>query len=380
MGSAQAVVCNMCMQLVTKAEQGLQEVAVGELEGWLAEHVCARLTPAEQTLCQTMVTMYLPQIVDYLENKEPPQVVCNQLHLCKNTTALPTPPADNHGERCGNFRCRSDEHCCYGTYCYQERDEEREQTYASPNLNRLKQPAHRRLDRCSLLATANFETMDQPLDELVAANRRQGRSSAAQVSRRRSGEIRRQRQAQARGLQTEPVKVRTTRIFTRPKRAVRPTKITTTQGMMPVQYIQPGQIRVVTGVPGQRVVTTTAPRRRRAAQQAQPQQILQQPMQPMQPIFVLPPTAATAAASLGQMGVVPSARRGARRARQPQAVQALPQPAFVQMPQGFIAQPQQMMLPQPIMMQQQPTSFVVGRGRQGRRGGRQARGPVIGYM
>jgi len=34
----------------------------------------------------TMIEMYLPQIIDFLEDQEPPAKVCHQLNLCKNST------------------------------------------------------------------------------------------------------------------------------------------------------------------------------------------------------------------------------------------------------------------------------------------------------
>ncbi|KAJ4458817.1 hypothetical protein PAPYR_5337 [Paratrimastix pyriformis] len=211
----------------------------------------------------------------------------------------------------------------------------------------------------------------QPVYQVIAVNPSQDVSSAAQVSRRRNGAIRRQRQNQARGMQQIPVQIRVARTFNRPQR-VRPTKIAA-QSFVPVQYIQPGQIRVVTAAPGKRVVTTTAvQRRRRAAKQAAQQQQQQQAqvqmqMQAMpQPVILMQAPAQAA---------VPRRRRIPR---QQQQQAQLPQPAFVQVPQGFMAQPQSVVLP--VMQQaQRPRSFVVGRGGRGRRV-RQARGGMIGYM
>ena len=43
--------------------------------------------------CQMLVQMYLPGIIDFLDDKEPPEVVCQQLHLCpQNQTVVQPPP------------------------------------------------------------------------------------------------------------------------------------------------------------------------------------------------------------------------------------------------------------------------------------------------
>ena len=56
-----------------------------ELENFLLNDICT-LTGAYKAICQSLVENNLQEIIQYVFQKESPQVVCEQLHACTNST------------------------------------------------------------------------------------------------------------------------------------------------------------------------------------------------------------------------------------------------------------------------------------------------------
>jgi saposin len=78
----EAVDCKLCLFVVTEAEKILADPKTeGKIEE-LLDKVCAALPDYISGECQTLVTQFLPNIIELLEAKETPEVVCNQLGLC----------------------------------------------------------------------------------------------------------------------------------------------------------------------------------------------------------------------------------------------------------------------------------------------------------
>jgi hypothetical protein len=76
------VTCALCDFAIDGVEKFLAENATEqEIENFLG-HICDFLPSGDQQSCHDEVTNDLPVIINYIETKENPQVVCALLHLC----------------------------------------------------------------------------------------------------------------------------------------------------------------------------------------------------------------------------------------------------------------------------------------------------------
>lgn len=80
------VKCDVCDLSIIAIEDYLDSNhTLTELEQSL-DAICSK-TPLS-TVCTNLVNSYLPQIISYLEQKENPQTICNQLGFCSNNPSI----------------------------------------------------------------------------------------------------------------------------------------------------------------------------------------------------------------------------------------------------------------------------------------------------
>lgn len=81
-----SVRCDVCDLSIIAIEDYLDSNhTITELEQSL-DTICSK-TPLS-TLCTSLVNSYLPQIITYLEQKENPQTICNQLGFCSTKPSI----------------------------------------------------------------------------------------------------------------------------------------------------------------------------------------------------------------------------------------------------------------------------------------------------
>jgi saposin len=78
--------CVLCNYVVSKTENFLtnnhtQGQIINELD-----HLCQYLPNSTSTTCVNFVDAYVPQIIDLIDDKFPPELICDKLNLCTNTT------------------------------------------------------------------------------------------------------------------------------------------------------------------------------------------------------------------------------------------------------------------------------------------------------
>lgn len=87
--------CEICEWLVATAE-GFVNKTKPQIEQELLQ-ICAKLGPYEQ-ICDQLVLMELPDIIDQIIAKEPPAIVCSQVKICNGSAmAVAAPKAENSG-------------------------------------------------------------------------------------------------------------------------------------------------------------------------------------------------------------------------------------------------------------------------------------------
>ena len=74
--------CDICDLAVTAAENYLESNHTQTQIQQVLDNICAK-TPFSGE-CTALVNQYLPQIINLLEQKEPPQTICEQLKFCSN--------------------------------------------------------------------------------------------------------------------------------------------------------------------------------------------------------------------------------------------------------------------------------------------------------
>jgi len=81
------VQCEICTDLADAIEKYVAENKTEDQILKLLQGVCSGMGPLK-TPCDTIVTAYGPQMIQLLEAKESPEVVCKQVGLCKNSTSV----------------------------------------------------------------------------------------------------------------------------------------------------------------------------------------------------------------------------------------------------------------------------------------------------
>eukprot|EP01028_Stygiella_incarcerata_P007825 TRINITY_DN327_c0_g1_i2.p1 TRINITY_DN327_c0_g1~~TRINITY_DN327_c0_g1_i2.p1 ORF type:complete len:731 (-),score=181.72 TRINITY_DN327_c0_g1_i2:237-2429(-) len=89
--TVQAMDCKLCLFVVTEAEKILADPKTEAKIEVLLDKVCAALPDYISGECQTLVNQFLPQIIELLEAKETPEVICDQLKLCSQVGKVPEP-------------------------------------------------------------------------------------------------------------------------------------------------------------------------------------------------------------------------------------------------------------------------------------------------
>jgi len=90
--NANPTTCFLCKNVVGYVELFLQNNATEAQIAAKISKLCAVVGPL-QMVCNDLVSMELPQIINYLEMNETPGKVCDQINLCDNSTQLAVAPA-----------------------------------------------------------------------------------------------------------------------------------------------------------------------------------------------------------------------------------------------------------------------------------------------
>uniref|UniRef100_A0A914V4G4 Saposin B-type domain-containing protein n=1 Tax=Plectus sambesii TaxID=2011161 RepID=A0A914V4G4_9BILA len=77
-----SIECTMCKTIVGMVEQYLEKNEDAEEEE-IIQYVCKSLGPME-SMCSMLVKSYLPQIIQYIEDDQPPTTVCgpSEARMC----------------------------------------------------------------------------------------------------------------------------------------------------------------------------------------------------------------------------------------------------------------------------------------------------------
>jgi saposin len=79
--------CALCELVVEMAESYLANNATDQQIEAKLDAACAALPSPYNGQCTSLVNTYLPQIISYLQNNEPPATICAQLSLCSSKAA-----------------------------------------------------------------------------------------------------------------------------------------------------------------------------------------------------------------------------------------------------------------------------------------------------
>lgn len=91
--------CIMCNYVMEWSEHAITDNSTVEhIESFL-DMICDKLPKTYGSLCNNLVEMYTPELIQYILNKETPQTVCDQLQLCPNTQFSSAPIPDNFDGR-----------------------------------------------------------------------------------------------------------------------------------------------------------------------------------------------------------------------------------------------------------------------------------------
>lgn len=82
-----SVLCELCEYGIGWIEDNLED-NVSELQQLVNNTICPRVADSERVYCYLFVADYIPEIVSLLENKETPNVICQQLKLCSSDNEM----------------------------------------------------------------------------------------------------------------------------------------------------------------------------------------------------------------------------------------------------------------------------------------------------
>jgi saposin len=93
--------CELCKNVVMLIEDYLEEGQTEEeIEQFLNDKICPLFPETYQAVCTTIATTMVPQIIQYLADKFPPEDVCAKLGICTSTVARRLPKAEDNGFTC----------------------------------------------------------------------------------------------------------------------------------------------------------------------------------------------------------------------------------------------------------------------------------------
>ncbi len=79
--------CAMCLQIASYLETAIQSNQTSEQIIEALQKVCSFVPTQYQDQCKVVLPFVWKEIVQSLLNKEPPSIICKQLHFCDNATA-----------------------------------------------------------------------------------------------------------------------------------------------------------------------------------------------------------------------------------------------------------------------------------------------------
>ncbi|KAJ3452070.1 hypothetical protein M0812_03833 [Anaeramoeba flamelloides] len=95
----ESMYCTICTSIIGYVEKWLEEgKTIQEIEG-LLEKVCDFLPNNYKRICDQVIEQYLPALIQFLEEEEPPQTFCSQVGLCTST------PEEEEAKLEGGFEC-----------------------------------------------------------------------------------------------------------------------------------------------------------------------------------------------------------------------------------------------------------------------------------
>jgi len=81
-----ALECTACTIIVTLAETFLgSNASESTIENFMENTVCSLVPSTYQTICDTIVQTYTPQLITYIQNQVSPTTACQQVGLCNST-------------------------------------------------------------------------------------------------------------------------------------------------------------------------------------------------------------------------------------------------------------------------------------------------------
>ena len=96
-GESNDSVCDLCEYFVFELE-GMVNKSKPEIEKKLVK-MCESLKQEYRSMCDTMVLLYGPKIIDYILSKEDPKKLCTQFKLCPAKVVVPE-------QKVGNVECQ----------------------------------------------------------------------------------------------------------------------------------------------------------------------------------------------------------------------------------------------------------------------------------
>ncbi|KAJ6236840.1 saposin-related [Anaeramoeba flamelloides] len=79
---ANGIECTVCEAIMSFVEKWLAEEKTLEEIEELLEKVCPLLPSSFESLCDSIIEQYVPQIIQFLEQEEPPAKICGLIRLC----------------------------------------------------------------------------------------------------------------------------------------------------------------------------------------------------------------------------------------------------------------------------------------------------------
>lgn len=84
--AADPVLCDLCTELVKKIEDIIDDTQVEADVEKLAKEYCDKLQSIYATLCETLVSQYVPQIMQWLDQGIEHLEICQKLHVCSSSS------------------------------------------------------------------------------------------------------------------------------------------------------------------------------------------------------------------------------------------------------------------------------------------------------